>query len=114
MTDRWAHLKDTAPYPRHCLSCIFLFIKETCLFFDEQGVPDQDVRNRVISLAGVDFLDDEALLSYDMAVGHSFIPSPDINDHADREPEIRNILFGLDDHRKAKETISTMINVFTG
>jgi len=33
----------------------------------EQGVPDQDVGNTIISLAGMDFLDAEALLSYEKA-----------------------------------------------
>jgi pyruvate dehydrogenase phosphatase len=71
-----------------------------------QGVPDQDVGNTILSLAGVDLLDAEAVLSYEKAIGHSFIPSADINNIADRV--IRNILFGLDDHRMARETMATM------
>ena len=70
-----------------------------------QGVPDQDVGNTIISLAGVDLLDAEALKLYYL-IGHSFILSADINNIADRV--IRNILFGLDDHRMAKETMATM------
>ena len=67
---------------------------------------DQDVGNTIGSLAGMDLLDAEALLSYEKAIGHSFIPSADINNIADGM--IRNILFGLDDHRMAKETMATM------
>ena len=67
---------------------------------------DQDVGNTIVSLAGMDLLDAEALLSYEKAIGHSFIPSADINNIADGM--IRNILFGLDDHRMAKETMATM------
>ena len=69
-------------------------------------MPDQDVGNMIISLAGVDLLDDEALFSYEKAIGHSFISSADIDNIADRV--IRNSLFGLDDHRMAKETMATM------
>jgi pyruvate dehydrogenase phosphatase len=72
----------------------------------EQGVPDQDVGNTIVSLAGMDLLDAEALLSYEKAIGHSFIRSADINNIADGM--IRNILFGLDDHRMAKETMAIM------
>ena len=75
---------------------------------NEQGVPDQDVANTIISLAGVDLLDAEALLSYEKTIGHSFIPSPDINNISERM--IRNVLFGLDDHRMAMETMATMNN----
>ena len=54
---------------------------------------EQDVGNtNSISLAGVDLLDAETLLSYEKAIGHSFITSSDINNIADRL--IRNILFG--------------------
>jgi hypothetical protein len=42
----------------------------------------------------MDLLDAEALISYEKAVGHSFIPSADISNIADGM--IRNILFGLD------------------
>jgi pyruvate dehydrogenase phosphatase len=71
-----------------------------------QGVPDEDVGNTIISLAGVNLLNAEVLLSCEKAIGHSFIPSADINNIADRV--IRNVLFGLDDHRMAKETMATM------
>ena len=74
--------------------------------FTKQGVPDQDVGDTIISLAGMDLLDVEALLAYEKAIGHSFIPSADINNIADRV--IRNVLFGLDNHRMAKETMATM------
>ena len=75
----------------------------------EHGVPDQDVGNMIISLAGADLLDAKALLSYEKAIGHSFIPSADINNIADRV--IRNALFGLDNHRMAKETMATMNHI---
>jgi pyruvate dehydrogenase phosphatase len=75
----------------------------------EQGVLDPDVGNTIISLAGVDLLDAETLLSYEKAIGHSFIPSADINNIADRV--IRNALFGLDNHRMAKETMATMKDI---
>ena len=45
-------------------------------------------------------------LYYLMAIGHSFIPSAGINNIADRT--ILNVLFGLDNHRMAKETMATM------
>ena len=69
---------------------------------------DQDVGNTIVSLTGMDLLDAEALLSYEKAIGQFFIPSADINNIADGM--IRNILFGLDDHRMpvAKETMATM------
>ena len=76
--------------------------------FNEQGVPDQIVANAIISLAGVDLLDAEALLSYEKTIGHSFIPSSDINNISERM--IQNVLFGLDDHRMAMETMATMNN----
>ena len=63
-----------------------------------QGVQDQDVGNTIASLAGMNSLDAEALWP--------FIPSADIDNIADRV--IRDILFGLDDHRMAKETMATM------
>ena len=72
----------------------------------DQEVPDHDVGNTIISLAGVDLLDAEVLLSYEKAIGHSFIPSAVYADIADRM--IRNVLFGLYDHRMAKETMATM------
>ena len=73
-------------------------------------MPDQDVGNTIVSLAGVDLLDAKALSSFEKAIGRSFIPSADINNIADRV--IRNILFGLDNHRMAKETMATMDSVF--
>jgi len=59
-----------------------------------------------IQLCLVNLLDAEALLSYEKAIDHSFIPSADINNIADRV--IRNALLGFDDHRMAKETMATM------
>ena len=73
-----------------------------------QGVPDQDVGNTIISLAGMDSLDAQALLSYEKTIGHSFIPSADIINIANGM--IRNVLFGLDDRRMAKETMAMMNN----
>ena len=72
-------------------------------------MPDQDVGNTIVSLAGVDLLDAKALSSFEKAIGHSFIPSADINNIADRV--IRNILFSLDNHRMVKETMATMDSV---
>ena len=115
-TDRWAQQKHTPPYISSTASVMhFSFEKGDMLVFcsdglrsslTEQGVPDQDVGNTIMSLAGVDLLDAEAILSYEKAIGHSFILSADINNIADRV--IRNILFGLDSHRMAKETMATM------
>ena len=117
VTDQWAQQTHTPPYISSTPSVKhFSFEKGDILAFcsdglrsslEEQGVPDQDVGNTIISLAGVDLLDDDAVLSYEKTIGHSFIPSADINNIADRV--IRNILFGLDDHRMAKETMATMI-----
>ena len=115
-TERWAQQTHTPPYISSTPSVKhFSFDKGDLLVFcsdglrsslTEQGVPEQDVENTIISLAGVDLLNAEALLSYEKAIGHSFIPSADIDNIADRV--IRNILFGLDDHRMAKETMATM------
>ena len=115
-TERWAQQTHTPPYISSTPSVMhFSFEKGDMLAFcsdglrsslKAQGVPDEDVGNTIISLAGVDLLDAEALLSYEKAIGHSFIPSADINNIADRV--IRNILFGLDDPRMAKETMATM------
>ena len=115
-TDRWAQQKHTPPYLSSTPSVMhFSFEKGDMLVFcsdglrsalTEQGVPDQDVGNTIVSLAGMDFLDAEALLPYEKAIGHSFIHSADMTNIADRM--IRNVLFGLDDHRMAKETMATM------
>ena len=116
VTDRWAQQTHTPPYISSTPSVKhFFFEKGDILAFcsdglrsslEEQGVPGQDVGNTIISLAGVDLLDDDAVLSYEKTIGHSFIPSADINNIADRV--IRNIIFGLDDHRMAKETMATI------
>ena len=116
VTDRWAQQTHTPPYISSTPSVMhFSFEKGDMLVFcsdglrsslKAQGVPDQDVANTIISLAGVDLLDAEAILSYEKALGHSFIPSADINNIADRV--IRNVLFGLNDHRMAKDTMATM------
>jgi pyruvate dehydrogenase phosphatase len=114
--DRWAQQIHSPPYISSTPSVMqFSIEKGDLLVFCSDGlrsplmghgVPEQDVGNTIISLAGVDLLDDEALLSYEKAIGHSFIPSADINNIADRV--IRNVLFGLDNHRMAKETMATM------
>ena len=54
----------------------------------------------------MDLLHDEAVLSFEKTIDHSFISSADINNIADRV--IRDILFGLDNHRMAKESMATM------
>ena len=69
-------------------------------------MPEQDVGNTIISLTGLDLLDSEAVSSYEKVIGQSFIPSADINNIADRV--IQNILFGLDDHGMAMDTMATM------
>ena len=51
---------------------------------ESHGVPDQDIGNTIVSLAGLDLLDAEALFSYEKAICHSFIPSADIKNIADR------------------------------
>jgi pyruvate dehydrogenase phosphatase len=118
VTDRWAKQKHTPPYISSTPSVTHFSIeKGDRLVFCSDGlrsslkgqeVPDQDVGNTIVSLAGMDLLEPEALLSYEKAIGHSFIPSADINNIADGM--IRNILFGLDDRRMAKETMATMNN----
>ena len=115
----WTHQKHTPPYISSTPSVMHFSLEkgDVLVFCSDglrsslkgQGVTDQDVGNTIVSLAGVDLLDAEALLSYEKAIGHSFIPSADINNIADRV--IRNILFGLDDHRMAKETMTTMNNI---
>ena len=114
--DRWTQQTHTPPYLSSTPSVMHFSIEKGNLLaicsdglrsaLKSHGVPDQDVGNTIISLAGVGFLDAEALLSYEKAIGHSFIPSTDIENIADRV--LRNILFGLDDHRMAKETMATM------
>ena len=114
--DEWTHQKHTPPYISSTPSVKhFSFEEGDILVFcsdglrsslKEQGVADEDVGDTIISLAGVDFLDAEAVLSYEKTIGHSFIPSSEIDNIADGV--IRNILFGLDDHRMAKETMATM------
>jgi pyruvate dehydrogenase phosphatase len=118
VTQRWAQQTHTPPYLSSTPSVKHFSIEkgEVLVFcsdglrssLNEQGVPDQDVGNTIVSLAGVDLLDAEALLSFEKAIGHPFIPSADINNIADRV--IRNILFGLDNDRMAKETMATMVS----
>ena len=71
-----------------------------------EGIPDQDVGKTVVSLAVMDVLDGEALTSCEKAIGHSLVSPTDIENVADRM--IRNVLFGMDDHRMAKHTMATM------
>ena len=71
-----------------------------------EGIPDQDVEKIIVSLAVMDMLDGEALLSCEKAIGHSFISPSDIGNVADRL--IRNVLFGMDDHRMARDTMAMM------
>ena len=114
--DLWTHQKHTPPYLSSMPSIKHFSIKKGDLLvfcsdglrsaLKRHGVPDQDVGNTIVSLAGVDLLDVEALLSYEKAIGHSFIPSADIFNISERV--IRNILFGLNDHRMARETMATM------
>ena len=114
--DLWSHQKHTPPYLSSTPSVKHFSIKKGDLLvfcsdglrsaLNGHGVPDQDVGNTIVSLAGVDLLDAEALLTYEKAIGHFFIPSADVENISDRV--IRNILFGLDDHRMAKETMATM------
>ena len=116
VTERWAQQTHTPPYLSSTPSVMHFSIEkgEVLVFcsdglrssLQDQGVPDQDVGNTIVSLVGADMLDAEALKSFEKAIGHSFIPSADIDNIADRV--IRNILFGLDDHRMAMETMATM------
>ena len=76
----------------------------------EEGVPDEDVGKIVVSLAGMDVLNTEALSSCEKAIGRSFIPSTEIQNVGDGM--IRNVLFGMDDDRMAKETMATMDTSF--
>ena len=111
--DRWTQQKLTPPYISSTPSVthfsnengdVLVFCSDRLWSsLTKKGVPDQDVGNTIISLAGVDLLDAEALLSYEKAMGHSFIPSADINNIADRVIPNRNVLFGLDNHCMAKE-----------
>ena len=118
-TKRWAQQKHTPPYLSSTPSVMHFSIEKGDLLvlcsdglgssLKEQGVLDQDVGNTIVSLAGMDLLEAESLLSYEKAIGHSFIPSADDDNIADRV--IRNALFGLDDHRMAKETMATMNHI---
>ena len=112
----WSHQTHTPPYLSSTPSVMHFSIEKGDLLafcsdglrsaLKRHGVPDQDVGNTIVSLAGVDLLDAEALLSYEKAIGHSFIPSAGIENISERV--IQNILFGLDDHRMARETMATM------
>ena len=116
VTERWAQQRHTPPYLSSTPSVMHFSIEkgEVLVFcsdglrssLQDQGVPDQDVGNTIVSLVGADMLDAEALKSFEKAIGHSFIHSADMTYIADRM--IRNVLFGLDDHRMAKETMATM------
>ena len=116
VTERWAQQTHTPPYLSSTPSVMHFSIEkgEVLVFcsdglrssLQDQGVPDQDVGKTIVSLVGADMLDAEALKSFEKAIGHPFIPAADINNIADRV--IRNILFGLDDHRMAMETMATM------
>ncbi|KAF8520661.1 phosphatase 2C-like domain-containing protein [Hysterangium stoloniferum] len=118
-TDRWAQQKHTPPYISSTPSVKHFSIKKGDILvfcsdglrssLKEQGVSDQDVGNTIVSLAGMDLVDAEAMLFYEKSIGHSFIPSADINNFADGV--IRNILFGLDNDRMAKETMATMNSI---
>ena len=116
-TDEWvAKGKHTPPYLSSTPSITHFSIQrgDVVVFSSDglrssltmEGIPDQDVGKIVVSLAGMDVLDGEALLSCEKAIGHSFIPPSDIENIADRM--IRNVLFGMDDHRMAKDTMATM------
>ncbi|KAF8511671.1 phosphatase 2C-like domain-containing protein [Hysterangium stoloniferum] len=116
VTDRWAQQKHTPPYISSTPSVKHFSIKKGDILvfcsdglrssLKEQGVPDEDVGNMIVSLAGMDLVDAEAMLFYEKSIGHSFIPSANINNLADGV--IRNILFGLDNDRMAKETMAMM------
>ena len=118
-TKRWVQQIHTPPYISSTPFVMHFSIEKGDLIvlcsdglgssLKEQGVLDQDVGNTIVSLAGMDLLDAEFLLSYEKAIGHSFIPSADIDNIADRV--IRNALFGLDNHRMAKETMATMNDI---
>ncbi|KAF8523957.1 phosphatase 2C-like domain-containing protein [Hysterangium stoloniferum] len=118
-TNRWAQQRHTPPYISSTPTIMnFPLKKGDMLVFcsdglrsslREKGVADQDVGNMIVSLAGMDLLDAGTLVSYENTIGHSFIPSEDINNIADKV--IRNALFGLDNHRMAKETMATMNSI---
>jgi pyruvate dehydrogenase phosphatase len=115
-TYQWAQGKHTPPYISSTPSIMHFSVKKgdeiilssdglrSCL--QSRGVPPENVGNMIVSLAGMDLLDVETLLSYENTLGHSFIPSGDIANVADRV--IRNVLFGLDDHRMAEEIMATV------
>ena len=113
---RWmAQAKHTPPYISSIPSVTHFSVqKGDVLVFSsdglrssltDQGVPDQNMREIIVSLAVTDILDGETLSSYEKIIGHFFLSTIDIENVADRM--IRNVLFGLDDHRMAKETMAT-------
>ena len=114
--DKWVQGKHTPPYISSTPSVMrFSIRKGDLLIFasdglrsslTEQGLPEEEVGKMIVSLVGMDMLDREALSSCEKAIGHSFISSAHIDNVA--EGVIRNILFGLDDLRMAKETMATM------
>jgi len=114
--DEWVKGKHTPPYISSTPSVMRFSIQsgDLLVFASDglrsslkgQGLPDQEVGKMIVSLAGMDLLDREELSSCEKAIGHSFISSADIDNAADGV--IRNILFGLDDLRMAKETMATM------
>ena len=83
VTDRWAQQTHTPPYISSTPSVMrFTIGKGEVLVFcsdglrsslKDQGVPDQNVGNTIVSLVGADLLDAEALKSFEKAIGHSFI-----------------------------------------
>ncbi|KAF8520577.1 hypothetical protein BU17DRAFT_88741 [Hysterangium stoloniferum] len=115
-TDRWGQQRHTPPYISSTPSITHFSIqKGDILVFSsdglrssltEKGVPDHEIGKMIVSITGMDLLDAEALISYEKAIGHSFIPSVDIDNVADRV--IRNVLFGMDNHRMARETMAKM------
>jgi len=118
--DAWAQGKHTPPYISSTPSVMCFSIQEGDILvfasdglrssLTEQGLPEEEVPKMIVSLAGMDMLDREALSSCEKAIGHSFISSAHIDNVADGV--IRNILFGLDDLRMAKETMATMDEVY--
>jgi len=69
--DQWAQKKNTPPYISSTPSVVHFSIEkgDRLVFCSDglrsslggQGVPDQDVGNTIVSLAGMDLLDAEAL-----------------------------------------------------
>ncbi|KAF8511666.1 phosphatase 2C-like domain-containing protein [Hysterangium stoloniferum] len=116
-TDRWGQQRHAPPYISSMPSVTHFSIqKGDMLVFSsdglrssltEKGVPDHDIGEMIMSITGMDFLDAEALISYEKAIGHhSFIPSVDIDNVADRV--IWNVLFGMDNDCMARETMAKM------